>query len=329
MIQATNILKSFAQTKAVDGISFGVDEGETLVLLGASGSGKTTTLRMLNRLIEPDGGEIKINGQDIMSQSPEMLRRDIGYVLQHNSLFPHYTVAKNIGIVPGLLKWDKKRIENRTNELLEKMQLNPVEHYGAYPHQLSGGQQQRVNVARALAANPPVLLMDEPFGALDPITRAGIVKDFRELDELKKKTIVMVTHDVQEAFELGDRICIMDQGKIMQLGTPAELLFHPSNSYVQHFLEKQQLTLAYKTIKLEDLPEVRESNEEVRESERAESGSDGSLEISSSASVWEAMERLNKEKEGTELIITDKNKGVKKASLNDILTAYSRMKSGY
>jgi len=321
MIQVDSILKSFGKIRAVDGISFDVKEGENLVLLGASGCGKTTTLRMINRLIEPDGGQININGQDIRSQSPETLRRNIGYVLQHNSLFPHYTVAQNIAIVPKLLYWDKNRIENRTIELLEKLNLSPDLHYNAYPNQLSGGQQQRVNVARALAANPPVLLMDEPFGALDPITRSNIVKDFGDLDELKKKTIVMVTHDVQEAFEMGDRICIMDKGKIMQLGTPSELLFHPANSYVQSFLEKQQLTLAYKAIKLEDISEEWES--EVRKSEK-----ENEIQISSNSSIWDAMEKINNEKDmNTIITIRNKNNQVKRASLNEILTAYSHLKN--
>src|SRR6185312_2186063 len=210
------------QTRAVDNISFEVKEHENLILLGTSGCGKTTTLKMVNRLIEPSSGRIFIDGKNVLGQTPESLRLGIGYVLQNTGLFPHYTVSENIAIVPQLLKWDKKRIEKRVSELLEKLHLSN-EYLNVYPHELSGGQQQRVGLARALVADPPVLLMDEPFGALDNVTRAKIHAEFKALDELKSKTIIMVTHDVQEAFELGDRICLMDKGKVVQNGTPAEL----------------------------------------------------------------------------------------------------------
>lgn len=234
MISVRSLTKHFGKVKAVDDISFEVAEQETLILLGTSGSGKTTTLKMLNRLIEPTSGSIFINQQNILEQKPEVLRLGIGYVLQNIGLFPHYTVEQNISIVPQLLKWDKKRTAHRIHELLEKLHLSPSQLH-TYPAELSGGQQQRVGLARALAANPPVLLMDEPFGALDNVTKAKIRKEFKELDELKKKTIIMVTHDVQEAFELGDQICLMDAGKIVQLGKPTELLFKPKNKFVKDF----------------------------------------------------------------------------------------------
>jgi osmoprotectant transport system ATP-binding protein len=263
MIKVEQISKLFGKVKAVDGISFEVKEGENLVLLGTSGCGKTTTLKMINRLIEPSGGSIFIDGQNILEQPPEILRRGIGYVLQNNGLFPHYTVAENIAIVPQLLKWDKKRIEQRTKELLEKLHL-PQEYLHLYPNELSGGQQQRVGLARALVADPPVLLMDEPFGALDNITRSKIHAEFKALDELKRKTIIMVTHDVQEAFVLGDRICLMDNGKIIQCGSPAELLFHPANAFVKNFLKDQRLQLEFRALKLNDiwdwLPEAKEDH---------------------------------------------------------------------
>ncbi|HVV55085.1 MAG TPA: ABC transporter ATP-binding protein [Mucilaginibacter sp.] len=252
MIKADNLSKHFGTIKAVDGISFGVGEHEALILLGTSGCGKTTTLKMINRLIEPTSGRILLNGKDIANEQLELLRRSIGYVLQNNGLFPHYTVAENIAIVPQLLKWDGKRIENRISELIEKLHLSHGQ-LTAYPHELSGGQQQRVGLARALVADPPVLLMDEPFGALDNITRSKIHAEFKALDELKRKTIIMVTHDVQEAFELGDRICLMDKGKIVQIGTPAELLFRPVNDFVKEFLKEQRLRLELKAIKIEDL----------------------------------------------------------------------------
>jgi len=253
MIQLQQISKYYNSKKAVDDISFEVKEGETVVLLGTSGCGKTTTLRMINRLTEPTAGQIFINGKNALEQPAEKLRRSIGYVLQHHGLFPHYTVAENIAVVPKLLKWDESKIEKRIDELLEKFQLSSAQYRSLYPDELSGGQQQRVGLARALAANPSLLLMDEPFGALDTITRTNIRKEFSELDELKRKTIVMVTHDVQEAFELGDKICLMDKGKIVQIGTPSQLLFSPINEFVRAFLHQQHFQLELQSITINDV----------------------------------------------------------------------------
>src|ERR1700753_153521 len=252
MIKVEGLSKHFQNVKAVNGISFDVKEHENLILLGTSGCGKTTTLKMINRLIEPTSGKVLIDDKNILDQSPELLRRGIGYVLQNNGLFPHYTVAENIAIVPQLLKWDSKKIEKRIHELIEKLHLS-TDQLKAYPNELSGGQQQRVGLARALMADPPVLLMDEPFGALDNVTRSKIHAEFKALDELKKKTIIMVTHDVQEAFELGDRICLMDAGKIVQQGTPADLLFKPKNKFVRDFLEEQRLQLEFRSVTLRDI----------------------------------------------------------------------------
>ncbi|QKJ32477.1 ATP-binding cassette domain-containing protein [Mucilaginibacter mali] len=252
MISVKQLSKDFCGFKAVDHISFEVAEGENLVLLGTSGCGKTTTLKMLNRLIEPTSGEIAIDGKNIMQQQPETLRRGIGYVLQNTGLFPHYTIYDNIAVVPKLLGWDDAKIKARVNELMDKLHLD-ASVLQSYPGQLSGGQQQRVGLARALMADPPVLLMDEPFGALDNVTRTKIQAEFKQLDELTRKTIIMVTHDVQEAFELGDRICLMDKGNIMQIGTPAELLFSPANDFVRDFLQGQRLQLELKAITLNDI----------------------------------------------------------------------------
>ncbi|MBS7564468.1 ATP-binding cassette domain-containing protein [Mucilaginibacter sp. Bleaf8] len=252
MISVQQVSKHYGTNRAVNNISFEVAEHENLVLLGTSGCGKTTTLKMINRLIEPTRGQILIAGQDVTRQPAELLRRNIGYVLQNNGLFPHYTVAENIAIVPRLLKWDDARIQNRMHELLEKLHLSAA-FLKLYPQQLSGGQQQRVGLARALMADAPVLLMDEPFGALDTITRSKIQAEFKDLDELQRKTIVMVTHDVQEAFELGNRICLMDQGAIMQIGTPAELLFKPANKFVREFLQAQRLQLELKAVLLQQV----------------------------------------------------------------------------
>lgn len=264
MIKAENLVKKYGTATAVRNISFDVQEGENLVLLGTSGCGKTTTLRMINRLVNPDSGTVYLNGKDIRSQKPEILRRGIGYVLQNHGLFPHYTVAENIAIVPRLLKWDRKKTDTRAEELFHKLNLDPSL-ANQYPDSLSGGQQQRVGLARSLMVNPAVLLMDEPFGALDNLTRISIRKEFRELDELVKKTIIMVTHDVQEAFEMGDRICLMDKGEIQQLGTPEELLFRPANDFVKGFFDEQRLQLELKSVLLQEvLPHRQETNAVVQ-----------------------------------------------------------------
>lgn len=311
MIKVQHLSKHFGKIKAVDDISFDVAGHENLVLLGTSGCGKTTTLKMLNRLIEPTKGQIQIDGQDILNGPPEILRRGIGYVLQNTGLFPHYTIAENIAVVPKLLKWDDKRIKNRMHELLAKLHL-PDSLLSSYPAQLSGGQQQRVGLARALMADPPVLLMDEPFGALDNVTRTKIQAEFKELDELKRKTIMMVTHDVQEAFELGDRICLMDKGRIMQIGTPAQLLFNPANDFVQDFLQGQRLQLEFKAITLNDLwPLLPDADARHRK-------------VSATAiSVWAAMEIL-KEK-GAVLHLQQKEEGpIKTTNFEQLLSAFNR-----
>ncbi|QMU31624.1 ABC transporter ATP-binding protein [Adhaeribacter radiodurans] len=252
MIEVNQVSKNFGSIQAVDNVSFSVAEGETLVLLGTSGCGKTTTLRMLNKLEEPSAGTIYFNNQPINELPPEQLRRRMGYVLQHTGLFPHYTIAENMAIVPRLLKWETSRIKERARELLHKLHLSE-DYLLLYPDQLSGGQQQRVGLARALMADPPVLLLDEPFGALDPITRTHIRQEFLHLDELKRKTVIMVTHDITEAFELGDRICLMHQGRIEQIGAPKELLFQPKSDFVRSFLKEQQLPLELKTLTLADI----------------------------------------------------------------------------
>lgn len=248
MIRVEHVSKQYNGKDVVSDVSFEVHRDETLVLLGTSGSGKTTTLKMINRLIVADGGEIFIDGKNVLDESPESLRRQVGFVLQNIGLFPHYTVEQNISAVPHLLGWNEQRINQRVHELMEKLSLSYQEFASVHPKELSGGQQQRVGLARALAANPSVLLMDEPFSALDPITRKNIRKEFRELDELKNKTIVMVTHDVHEAFEMADRICLMSEGKIIQAGSPKDILLRKQHQFVRSFLSDQQLTLELKAI---------------------------------------------------------------------------------
>jgi osmoprotectant transport system ATP-binding protein len=223
-------------TQAVDDISFTVNEGELAVLIGPSGSGKTTTMRMINRLEEATSGNISVNGQDIKSMNLVNLRRHIGYVIQQGGLFPHFTVAENVAVVPRLMGWSKKKRRERAEELLALVDLDPTIYANRYPRQLSGGQQQRVGVARALAADAPIILMDEPFGAVDPITRTQLQRWLRQVQQDVRKTIVFVTHDINEAFLLGDRIILMRDGHIEQDGTPADLLRNPATDFVREFI---------------------------------------------------------------------------------------------
>ncbi len=236
MIEIQKLTKRFDSHTAVDGVSLTVGQGETLVLLGTSGCGKTTTLKMINRLIEPTSGSINVNGVDVRQQAGPELRRRIGYVIQDGGLFPHYTVADAIATVPKLLGWEPARIQARTRELMDKLQL-PNTLLTRYPAELSGGQRQRVGLARALAVNPPVVLMDEPFGALDPFTRKHVRRELFGLNELRETTVVLVTHDVSEALELADRIALMDKGCIVQIGPPDELMTNPATDFVRDFLD--------------------------------------------------------------------------------------------
>ncbi|WP_017617628.1 ABC transporter ATP-binding protein [Nocardiopsis gilva] len=236
LIEVTKRFGASAET-AVDNLTMTIPAGEIVVLLGPSGCGKTTTMRMINRLIEPTTGRIMIGDSDAKAQRPDELRRHIGYVIQQAGLFPHMTVAQNIAQVPMMLGWAKQRITERVDELLNLVGLDPAEYRTRYPRQLSGGQQQRVGVARALAADPQVLLMDEPFGALDPITRENLQDELLRLQRELSKTIVFVTHDVDEALKLGDRIAILDTGStIVQYAPAEEILTNPANAYVEQFV---------------------------------------------------------------------------------------------
>jgi osmoprotectant transport system ATP-binding protein len=249
MIEVRHLRKVYTSTVAVADLSFRVPAGQTLALVGTSGSGKTTTLKMLNRLIEPSAGEILIEGVNARRLPLTAMRRRMGYVIQKIGLFPHYTVAENIAVVPRLLGWSAERTRSRSAELLERLGL-PTDFLSRYPHELSGGQQQRVGIARALAADPPIILMDEPFSALDPITRQELRRDFRELEELQPKTVVLVTHDLAEAFQLADQICLLDGGELQQLGSPAQLLLRPQNDFVRQFIGDQRLSLSFDILRL-------------------------------------------------------------------------------
>ncbi|MEP6950780.1 MAG: ABC transporter ATP-binding protein [Ginsengibacter sp.] len=316
MIIVERVVKLFGNTKAVDNISFEVKDGENVVLLGTSGCGKTTTLRMINRLTEASSGNISVAGKNIKDVSQEELRRNIGYVLQNNGLFPHYTIAENIAIVPELLKWPKQKIATRTSELLDQLHL-PQDYLLLYPQQLSGGQQQRIGLARALAADPPVLLMDEPFGALDAVTRASITSEFSSLEVLKNKTIVLVTHDIREAFQLGDKILLMDKGKIIQEGTPADLLFNPAGNFVTRFFEDQRMQLELNAVLLKDIwPHLETKNNHENNADV----------IDQDKSIWEALDILSGKKQNNLTIKNSSTGEVKLAGYDSLFTALGAFK---
>lgn len=241
MIKLENLTKQFSQKhgqtfKAVDNVNLNVPEGEMCVLLGPSGCGKTTTLKMINRLITPSSGTILINGEDTSGMDTVTLRRNIGYVIQQIGLFPNMTIEENITVVPRMLGWDKARCKTRAEELMDMVAMDPHKFLNRYPREMSGGQQQRIGVIRALAADPPVLLMDEPFGAVDPINREVIQNQFLEMQRKLKKTVMLVSHDIDEALKLGDRIAVFRQGKIVQCASPDELLAKPANEFVGSFV---------------------------------------------------------------------------------------------
>ncbi|QIB34259.1 ABC transporter ATP-binding protein [Ancylobacter pratisalsi] len=235
MIQFESVSKSFGDVKAVDAVSLTVEPGTVCALVGTSGSGKSTLLRMVNRLEDPDSGCIRLDGVDIAGMKPVDLRRRIGYVIQSIGLFPHWTVERNIATVPHLLRWDSGQVRARVAELLELVGLEPDTHAGRYPDELSGGQQQRVGVARALAADPELLLMDEPFGAVDPPTRRSLQDSLVAIQKRTGTTVLIVTHDVEEAIRLGGTLAVMEHGRLVQTGTPAQVLARPANEQVARF----------------------------------------------------------------------------------------------
>ncbi len=237
MIELQNLAKRYGSTLAVDDLSLQVAEGELLVLIGASGCGKTTTLKMVNRLVEPSAGRVWIQGRDAAELAPAVLRRRIGYCFQQIGLFPHMTVEQNVAITPRLLDWEGPRVRRRVDELLALVELEPGSYQARFPHELSGGQQQRVGIARALAAEPEVLLMDEPFGSLDPPTRDRLQRRLQAIRAELRITTIFVTHDMVEALLLGDRIAVMDRGRLVQIGTPGELLRAPASEVVAGLME--------------------------------------------------------------------------------------------
>ncbi|MEI2298359.1 ABC transporter ATP-binding protein [Ensifer sp. MJa1] len=236
MIEIENITKRYDTTTVVDDVSLTIAPRTVTVIVGTSGSGKTTLLRMINRLVEPTSGAIRLDGEDNRSLAGYELRRRIGYAIQGHGLFPHRTVAQNIATVPTLLGWERPRIDAKVKELLTLFQLDPASFGPRFPHELSGGQQQRVGVARALAAEPKVLLMDEPFGALDPIIRAKAQDDLLAIQKHFETTIILVTHDMEEAFHLADRIAVMDKGRVVQYASPSEMLLKPATPFVESLI---------------------------------------------------------------------------------------------
>jgi osmoprotectant transport system ATP-binding protein len=255
VVELRNVTKRYTPEgrPAVDGLSLTVPAGEVCVLIGPSGCGKTTSLKMINRLIEPTSGEILIDGHSVRERNPAHLRREVGYVIQQVGLLPHLTVAANVATVPRLLGWERERTRARVRELLELVGLEPDEFSKRYPAQLSGGQQQRVGLARALAGDPPVMLMDEPFSAVDPITRGRLQNDFLRLHRAVAKTVVFVSHDIDEAVKMADRVAVMREGKLLQFAPPAELLANPVDDFVADFVGADR---ALKSLSLTRLEEI-------------------------------------------------------------------------
>lgn len=238
-VEFVNVTKHFknASYNVVDHVNLEIEQGELITILGTSGCGKTTLLKMVNRLYEPDGGEIRLFGENIRNSDPVQLRRKIGYVIQQVGLFPHMTVYENIATVPKILKWSKNQIDERVKELLAMVDLDSEEFGKRYPAQLSGGQQQRIGLARALAAKPELMLLDEPFGAIDAINRNNLQNELKKIHATYKKTFLFVTHDINEAFKLGTRVLIMDKGQVQQFDTPEKIVSSPANQFVGSLLE--------------------------------------------------------------------------------------------
>jgi osmoprotectant transport system ATP-binding protein len=284
MIKFRGVSKTYpgSDRPVVNDLSFEILEGEICVLVGPSGCGKTTTMRMVNRLIEPTEGEILIDGEPNTRMSGTQLRRKIGYAIQQIGLFPHRTISENIATVPSLLRWDKQRIRSRVDELLELVGLDADEYRDRYPAELSGGQQQRVGVARAMAADPPIMLMDEPFGAVDPITRERLQDEFLNIQQNIKKTIVFVTHDIDEAIKIGDKIAILKQGGFLaQYDTPENILSNPNSEFVASFVGNDRILKRLSLTRVGDI-----------ELEPANGGTDDLPRINERLSVKDALSEL-------------------------------------
>ncbi|MBB5173324.1 ABC transporter ATP-binding protein [Texcoconibacillus texcoconensis] len=299
MIEFDNVTKIYkGNIKAVDQVSLTVPQGSVAVFLGPSGCGKTTLLRMVNRLVPITDGNITVNGMDTKSLNEIELRRKIGYVIQSNGLFPNMTIEQNVTIVPNLLGWDRVKQRDRFNYLMDLVGMEPDQFRNRYPHELSGGQQQRVGIARAMAADPPVMLMDEPFGALDPIIRTHIQKEFLQIQQEVQKTILFVSHDIDEAIKMGDRIAIFKDGSLMQYDAPTELLAQPKNQFVQDFVGTDRSIKSLSLYTVADLLEYKKPKPVKKSS--------FNLKVDLDTSLREAMAMLFNETE-QELLVVDKN----------------------
>ncbi len=305
MIRLENVNKQYDDGfQALKDINLTCEDGEITVLIGPSGCGKTTTLRLLNRLINPTSGHVYINDKDISEINPVTLRRGIGYVIQHIGLFPHMTIANNVGVVPKLLKWEKERIDHRVDELLDLVGLQPETYKDRYPSELSGGQQQRIGVIRALAAEPSIILMDEPFSALDPISREQLQDELVRLQKNIKKSIVFVTHDMDEALKIADKIILMKDGEIVQQGKPEELLRHPANDFVENFIGQKRLQ------NIQEVPSVKEVMIKKPVSTYLHRG------------LAEAMRQMETNQVDTLVVIDEDNQLKGYISIYDVLNAY-------
>lgn len=324
MIELQNVSKYYNETAAVEDLSFEIKEGETFGLVGPSGCGKTTTLKMINRLVECTSGKILINGRDIKSQNPQTLRRNIGYVIQDIGLFPHHSVEENISTVPRLLGWENRRIQSRSNELLQLVGLEPETFAGRKPDSLSGGQQQRVGFARALAADPPIILMDEPFGALDPITKQRIRREVSQLFKQINKTIVLVTHDVFEAFEMCDRLCLLNEGRLQQTGSPKQLLFNPANEFVDSFFATSRFELELLSVQLSDILKQKSGNLDLYWSPPKENRED---KIRADKSLYKIIEEMEqKEQDNAAIIQRVDGKVIDSLSFSELINRFQRYK---
>lgn len=292
MIQIKNVTRRFGDAIAVDNINLTIETGEVCVLVGSSGCGKSTTLRMINRLLPRTDGEILVDGKDINTMNAQQLRLNMGYVIQGTGLFPHWTVARNIALVPQLLKWPKERIDARVEELMRLLDLDQATQASKYPQQLSGGQAQRVGVARALAADPNILLMDEPFGALDAITRENLQQEMLRIQQQVRKTTVFVTHDIDEALKLATRIAVMDRGRILQHDTPENILRRPASAFVENLVGKQDRGL--KLMSLRPVRELMTPHARPRASEHGASTlkEDDNLRLALSIMLWQDVPQL-------------------------------------
>lgn len=307
MIRFENVVKQYPNGYiALNNINLQINKGEIIALIGPSGCGKTTSMKMINRLIEPTRGSVYVEGQNIMEINPVELRRNIGYVIQSTGLFPHMTIAENVSLVPKLKKWSEEKYMNRVNELLELVNLDPQRFSALYPNELSGGQQQRVGVIRALAADPPIIMMDEPFSALDPITREQLQDELVMLQEKLQKTIVFVTHDIDEAIKIGTRICIMEAGEIVQVDGPENILRHPTNDFVRNFVGKNRLHLASS----DDFPNISEVLGRP-------------ITIDANKGLAAAMNKMSHSHVDTLLVVDDKNKLLGVVSVWDIMRNFA------